>query len=428
MKILASADLHLGKKSSAVDRDIEESATKFTWQRLVKWAIDQEVDAVALAGDIIDRDNRFFETIGPIQQGFEALDKAGIPVVMVAGNHDYDVLPEIMQNSNYEQVHLLGQKGRWESLSLQHHKEKMQFLGWSFPRQHVRDDPLIQTPSADLDPNIPTIGLVHGDFNNPESSYAPLAESNLMSAPVDCWIMGHIHKPEILRSGIPTIMYPGSPQALSPKEQGSHGPFLLTLDGREQIDIKQIPLSPVRYETLEIDISQVEDESEFRSLVLKTLADEEQNRAEAFEWAMEAVYDLILTGRHAPLSELDGWAQMASEFKQTFSAGTTVTIRTIKNAAEPAIKNIEQLASQPTPPGLLAQTMLDIRNDDLSSFSRQLLENWKKKAETLNSAGTYHPLRQADEWQPVNDEAGKTALLQECRRLLGELLSQETES
>jgi len=51
LKILATADLHLGRKSSSVPRNLEESSTQFTWQRIIEYAIDKSVDVVVLAGD-----------------------------------------------------------------------------------------------------------------------------------------------------------------------------------------------------------------------------------------------------------------------------------------------------------------------------------------------------------------------------------------
>jgi aspartate/glutamate racemase len=47
-KLLTTADLHLGKKSSNVPRSLEESSTRFTWHRIIEWAVENEVDAVIL--------------------------------------------------------------------------------------------------------------------------------------------------------------------------------------------------------------------------------------------------------------------------------------------------------------------------------------------------------------------------------------------
>ena len=66
MKILATADLHLGKQSSNVSRELRESSVTFTWNRIVKYAVEEQVDALLLAGDVVDRDNRFFGAPGRV--------------------------------------------------------------------------------------------------------------------------------------------------------------------------------------------------------------------------------------------------------------------------------------------------------------------------------------------------------------------------
>src|SRR5699024_2494987 len=232
---LATADLHLGRKSTQVSIDSDENATKYTWQRLIRWAFKNQVDAVVLAGDIIDRDNRYFEAIGPIHEGFEKLGAAGIPVIMTAGNHDFDVLRDIMQSNDYAHVHLLGENGQWEARTIETKSGPIQFLGWSFPQQYIHEDPLLKLASFEIPLNDdPTIGILHGALNAPESKYAPIEMNRLMGKNVNAWVLGHIHKPVIHHENSPLIFYSGSPHALSPKEHVTHGPHLLTIESREK--------------------------------------------------------------------------------------------------------------------------------------------------------------------------------------------------
>ena len=100
--VLATGDIHIGKKSSSIFQDAEESATKYSWFRIVDYAIKHEVDVLALTGDVVDRDNRYFEAIGPLQTGFEKLKSAGIAVYMISGNHDFDVLSQLVDSKKYE--------------------------------------------------------------------------------------------------------------------------------------------------------------------------------------------------------------------------------------------------------------------------------------------------------------------------------------
>src|ERR1700744_3019899 len=111
IKILATADLHLGKTSADVSG--YQASTKSTWAALVNMAIENEVDIVVLCGDIIDRNNRYFEAIGPLQSGIDRLREDNITVYLVSGNHDFDVLPQVVRRYSDDGVKLLGKNGVW---------------------------------------------------------------------------------------------------------------------------------------------------------------------------------------------------------------------------------------------------------------------------------------------------------------------------
>lgn len=424
IRILATADLHLGRTSSAVPRGSEKSTTKYSWKRLVDYAVENYIDAIALAGDIVDRDNRFYEAIGPLQEGFETLGDAGIPVVMVSGNHDFDVLPDILKRDKYDHVHLLGKKGRWEHITLQCGEEYIQFLGWTFPKQHVKQDPSSAYDVEELDPNLPTFGLLHGDVYEKNSKYAPIELSNLVTPHIDSWILGHIHKPDTLNENAPLILYPGSPHALSPKESGPHGPYILTLGGGDSISIEQLALSPVRYETFTIDITGIEDESDFRDRIVGDLTDWVQEHPEDFEYASSVVFDVDLNGRHTNLTEVDQWTQFAREFEQVLLGDTEVSIRKVRNLAEPEVENLEQLAGQPNPPGIIAKMILDLENGKESEFLNDFMNEFEDSLEKINRNKTYRPLKIREEQELMAPPDTKDLLLRECRHLLAELLSQ----
>ena len=423
LKILATADLHLGRISTAGPKSSEENATKYTWKSLVDYAVENNIDAIALAGDVVDRDNRFYEAIGPLQEGFETLGDAGIPVVMVSGNHDFDVLPDMLKSDKYDHIHLLGKKGTWEHIKVQCGEEYIQFLGWSFPKQHVKQDPSSAYDTEELDPDLPTVGLLHGDVYDKNSKYAPIERSNLVTSHIDSWILGHIHKPDILNENAPLILYPGSPHALSPKESGPHGPYILTFGG-DSISIEQLVLSPVRYETFAIDITGIEEESDFRDRIVGDLTDWVQEHPEDFEHASSVVFDVDLNGRHTNLTEVDQWTQFTGEFEQVLLGDTEVSIRRVRNQAEPEVENLEQLAGQPNPPGTIAKMILDLENGEESEFLNDFMSEFEDSLEKINRNRTYRPLKIREEQELMAPSDTKDLLLRECRHLLAELLSQ----
>lgn len=104
LRILATADIHLGRKSSAIPQDSEVLSTKYTRDWIVNTAIRNEVDVLVISGDTVDWDNNFYEAIGPLQEGFYKLKQAKIAVYLTAGNHDCEVLPQIVTNQEHENV------------------------------------------------------------------------------------------------------------------------------------------------------------------------------------------------------------------------------------------------------------------------------------------------------------------------------------
>ncbi|MEF8866370.1 MAG: metallophosphoesterase, partial [Salinibacter sp.] len=92
-RILCTGDLHLGRYPSGVHSRDREWAVDRVWENTVSYAIQQAVDGVVLTGDVVDAQNKRYEALGPLQRGLRRLGDAGIPVVAVAGNHDFDALP-----------------------------------------------------------------------------------------------------------------------------------------------------------------------------------------------------------------------------------------------------------------------------------------------------------------------------------------------
>ncbi len=426
LKILSTADLHLGRSASSVPENAEESSTKYTWNRMVDWSIKNEIDVLLLLGDVVDRNNRYYEAIGHLQAGFEKLKQAEIAVYMVAGNHDYDVLPEMVKGDRYNNVNLLGFNGEWEVKTFSKNGEQIQLVGWSFPKQFVTEDPLLNFNNVNIDPNYPAIGLLHGDVDNRESKYGPIGLNNLTNKPIGAWILGHIHKPQELKDNAPLIWYPGSPHAMSAKEPGIHGPLLLTVEGANDIKATPVPLSPLRYEHISVDITNAEDEERLRDTITSALFNNANEKVKELEEVAFLVYDICLVGEHATIRKIESWAlPIVDDYEQEMGSGTRLSVRKVVNNIRPAVENLEELAKEPSPAGMLAETILAVQNGRSTTFLDELLKKWNGKSDEMNNSGTYQPLRAAEKLNEMTSEDAKANILQECNRLLGELLSQQ---
>ncbi len=424
IKILATADLHLGKRSSDVAG--EHASTKFTLSRIVNYCIEKHVDVLLLCGDIVDWDNRFFEAYGPLQVAFDNLGKHGIKVYVVAGNHDFDVLPQIIKTGNNSHVHLLGQDEQWEVQEFTKHGQTIQFVGWSFSRRYVKESALLSWDPAILNPNYAAIGLLHGDMDADNSNYGPIRLDDLRRTDISLWLLGHIHKPQQLADR-PLVWYTGSPQALSAKEPDKHGSLLITVMPNQPLKIEQIGMSPVRYENISIDITGVTNENELRDKVIYSLDEEAEKKITELEEVISLVYHVTLIGKSILAKEIEGWSRTLVEHNARLETGTNIGVRRVEIQISPQVDNLAQLAQQSSPAGVLANTILAIEEDRDDPFLDDLIKEWTKKAEQANRVGAYLPLSE-DRKLEITSENARLAIKDECNRLLGELMNQISKS
>jgi len=275
VKLLCAADLHLGRRPSRLPASgAGERITSATgWENLVERSLTGSADAVLLAGDVIHESNRSFEAWGPLERGIRRLADAKIPVVAVAGNHDFDTLPDVAREVGGGNLFVLGVGGRWERWTLRGDDgaPRLHVDGWSFPRRHVDADP---TGAYDLepDPEVPVVGLLHGDLDQAGSTYGPVSTTALRARPPAAWILGHIHAPQLREApGTAPILYPGSLQALDPGEGGMHGAWTLTIEPDRPPTFARVPLSATHYATVEVDAGGAKDAGEVERRVREAL-------------------------------------------------------------------------------------------------------------------------------------------------------------
>ncbi len=94
MRFLHAADLHLDSPLRGLDRyegaPVERlrTATRAALERLVDLALDGPVDFLLLVGDLYDRDWQDFHTGLFFREQMARLNRAGVRVFIVQGNHD----------------------------------------------------------------------------------------------------------------------------------------------------------------------------------------------------------------------------------------------------------------------------------------------------------------------------------------------------
>lgn len=423
MKILCTGDLHMGRRPSKLadpDEAKQFSATAM-WSAIVERAVAEQVDLLALTGDVVDRDNGYFEAIGPLERGLARLAEAGIATYAVSGNHDWDVFVRLADTFNDESFQLLGRGGRWQEVYWPAKgTPRLRLVGWSFPAESFSTDPLAELDLL-ADDRVPTLGLLHADLDQLTSRYAPVARAALVRQPVAAWLLGHVHRPAWTEHATgASILYPGSPQALDPGETGPHGPWLLELDGTGRVSARQIALSRVRYDTLDIDLEGVASRAEFESRVTTAVRGHAE---EAHDGGPLALLSLRLqfVGRTPLNRELHTLAGELFEGFDLSHRGVSCRVERAINRTKPQI-NLEDLAKSHDAPGTVARLVRELESEMLTPDVRTLIDRTAQELMHVHRSAEYGVL--GEDAEPTSETA-RRRLLQESYSLLDALLAQK---
>ena len=418
-RLLAVGDIHLGRLPASLPDDLaerrQELGPETAWHRAVSEALALEVDAVLLAGDVVERSRDFFVAYGQLRQGIERLAAAGIPVFAVAGNHDTHVLPRLAEE--IEDLTLLGAGGQWEQSEL----GEIDLLGWSFPQTHVRNNPLDSLrdePAGQRQRAL--IGLLHCDRDQTDSHYAPVSTADLLRADADAWLLGHIHQPDALEGTRP-IGYLGSISALRASETGPRGPWLIRVEGRE-VHAEQRVIAPLRYEVIEIDVNGADSAEKLGGRVLSACRQRIKAIAEHHPLPDALGLRLRFHGQSARAAELPAEiARLGEEARSWQESGVRCFIDKIDVELLPTL-DLAALARRNDPCGLLAQRLLALGKPD-EGPGRQLIEQARPLFDSISTSREFKHLERR-----FSDQDIARQLIEAARLSLVELLAQRGDS
>ncbi|HEX6925781.1 MAG TPA: DNA repair exonuclease [Longimicrobiaceae bacterium] len=424
MKILCTADVHIGRRPTRLPGRVDTSAHSCAraWSNLVDCAIAEGVQLVLVAGDLVDQANRYYEAAGPVEAGVRALVSHGIGTVAVAGNHDHNTLPWVASRFRRDEFRLLGQQGRWERHTVERDGRPVLHIdGWSFPAAVFLDDPLQPYPRRPRD-GVPVIGLLHADLDQPNSRHAPVSLAALRAAPVDFWLLGHIHRSALRQhAGGAALLYPGSPQAMDPGEPGVHGPWIVEIDSGGRFHARMLPLSTVRYDSIEVDVAGADEEAEVDRRVVASV----HSALAAVEPEAGPLQYLSLrvrlTGRtplHRRLQRRN-WEEVGD--LDARSGEMRAGVERLEIATRPA-RDLDELAHGQDAPALLARLIRNLDKGTLAPTEEELVRTAVAQVEEVWKARQYLPLQEEDDERP--SEARVRELLgQQAMFLLDELLA-----
>ncbi|MGC0415503.1 metallophosphoesterase family protein [Embleya sp. AB8] len=275
MKLLHAADLHIDSPlrglSGYEGAPVEEirSAARRAVANLVDLARAEAVDAVLLAGDIYDGDWKDYHTGLFFTVQMRRLADAGIPVLLVAGNHDADSritrelrLPPNVHRFSTDQPETVA----FEDLGLAVH-------GQGFGVRDVTDNLAVTYPAPRG--GMFNVGLLHTALTGRDGhdNYAPCSVGDLVSRGYDYWALGHVHAREVVHEAEPWIVFPGNIQGRHARETGPKGATLITVDEPGRVAIEHRDLDVVRWARLDVDASTATDVDDVLDLVRRRIAE-----------------------------------------------------------------------------------------------------------------------------------------------------------
>ncbi|MFC4735797.1 exonuclease SbcCD subunit D [Bacillus daqingensis] len=270
MRILHTADWHIGRTIEGRDRINEHEAMMEELQRICR---DETIDAVVMAGDVFDSVNPPARGEMLYYDGMEALSDGGRrPVIVAAGNHDsperLEATSSIMKRLN---VHTRAFPGI-EPVSVQTERGLLQAVVMPYPsearlKRRLSDElnefdlreqydqavsGLYQTQLRQLDPRAPIIGVSHlfaaggaeTDSERPIQLGGAYTVRGASLPAVDYHALGHLHRSQAVKTAPAPSCYSGSPMGFSFSERADiKSVSIVTLGEEDSPKVKTVPLS-----------------------------------------------------------------------------------------------------------------------------------------------------------------------------------------
>ena len=261
-RFVHAADIHLDSplRSLALrDPDLAEligNATRRAFSRIIDICIDEQVDALVLAGDLYDGDQTSMKTARFLAEQLGRLDRVGVRTFIVRGNHD--ALSRVTRELTLpDSVKVFG--GRAEAIMVARAADETPVCihGLSFAQPQAPESLLARyRPAVSGAVNI---GILHTSLAGApgHDSYAPCSAAELDATGFDYWALGHIHKRTVAQ-GRATIVMPGMPQGRDINEAGAKSVTLATIRDDRTVAIEERVTSVAEFSRIIVDVGGID--------------------------------------------------------------------------------------------------------------------------------------------------------------------------
>lgn len=262
MRVLHMADVHLDRpfvELSRADARAQRAEVRETFGRALDIARERNADLITIGGDLWEDENVVADTRLSVARELEG---TGMPVAIVAGNHD-----PLLPGGNYAQttwpsnVRLFGRKP--EELKI----GDASIWGVSWTADGLTAD-FLDTFRVPKDGRCHLL-LIHGTAaTNPyfaeSSKHCPFNPARATAAGFDAVLSGHLH----VASWNDGVVYPGSPEPLGWGETGRHCVAIVdTNPAGTPPQVEFVDINRRRYVRLRIDCSGCESSAEVNDAI-----------------------------------------------------------------------------------------------------------------------------------------------------------------
>lgn len=225
--------------------------------RIIDLCLEEQVDALLVAGDLYDGDQTSMKTARFLAEQLRRLSEAGVRAFIIRGNHDAcsRITKELVFPPS---VKVFG--GRAEAVVIERGPGEVPIVihGLSYAHPQAPEN-LTGKYKAPI-PDAINIGLMHTSLAGASGHdvYAPCALSELQRMGFQYWALGHIHT-RMAVGGPCTIVMPGIPQGRDINEAGAKSATLVTIEADRTIKVEERLTSLAQFERIEIDITGIAD-------------------------------------------------------------------------------------------------------------------------------------------------------------------------
>ncbi len=269
-KFLHAADLHLDSPLQGLDRyegapvELIRGATRRALANLVQLAVDQKVRFVLIAGDVYDGVWRDYNTGLFFNGQMNRLRDAGVPVLLISGNHDAEstvtrslALPDNVVRFPVDRPDTVV----YDDLGVAIH-------GQGFAHPAVKINLAAGYPQGIG--GLLNVGLLHTSAGGHEGHepYAPCDLTDLRGKGYAYWALGHVHTRQHLSGSAgggtddPWVVFPGNLQGRHVRETGGKGASVVTVAGGAVVSVEHHDLDVLRWHRLEVDAAAAVDRDE----------------------------------------------------------------------------------------------------------------------------------------------------------------------